>query len=212
MGNEDTKKRLLEAAGGIFARDGFAGATVRDICAAAEANVAAVNYHFGDKAGLYRAVFDYSFDCSCGKLAPPPDPTLPAEERLRIWVTGFLHRILDRGKPAWHGQLMAREMNEPTAVLDAVVENHIRPNMQQLDAIVRDLLPAKTPAAVLRRVSASTVGQCVFYHYCRPIFSRLHPEWKPTPDEVEAIAEHVTRFCLAGIRASASEARQPARR
>ena len=202
---EDTKKRLLEAAGEIFARDGFSGATVRDICTAAEANVAAVNYHFGDKAGLYRAVFDYSFDCSCGKNAEL-DPRLPVDERLRLWVTGFLHRILDRGKPAWHGQLMAREMHEPTEVLDAVVENHIRPNMDQISGIVRELVPKATPAAV-RRIAASAVGQCVFYHYCRPIFARLHPDWKPTPDEVEAIADHITQFCLAGIRASAPEAR-----
>lgn len=206
---EDTKRRLLEAAGGIFARDGFHGATVRDICAAADANVAAVNYHFGDKAGLYRAVFDFSFDCACA--GTPPDPTLPAEERLQAWIGAFLHRILDRGKPAWHGQLMAREMSEPTDVLDAVVETHIRPNMDHLAAIVRELLPRLTPAAQ-RRVTFSVVGQCVFYHHCRPIFSRLHPDWKPTPDEVDAIAEHLSRFCLAGIRALASDPKPHARR
>ena len=56
-----TRVRLLEAAGEIFASEGFDGATVRSICARADANVAAVHYHFGDKESLYREVVDYAF-------------------------------------------------------------------------------------------------------------------------------------------------------
>jgi AcrR family transcriptional regulator len=51
-----TEKRLLEATGAIFAEHGYRSATVRQICEKARANIAAVNYHFGDKEGLYRAV------------------------------------------------------------------------------------------------------------------------------------------------------------
>ena len=52
----ETEKRLLEAAGEIFAHYGYRAATVRQICEKAGANLAAVNYHFGDKEGLYLAV------------------------------------------------------------------------------------------------------------------------------------------------------------
>ena len=51
-----TRQRLLEAAGQVFAEQGFRAATVRDICQRAGANIAAVNYHFGDKEALYREV------------------------------------------------------------------------------------------------------------------------------------------------------------
>src|SRR5947208_13719431 len=51
-----TEKPLLEAAGEVFAEYGYRAATVRQICERATANIAAVNYHFGDKEGLYMAV------------------------------------------------------------------------------------------------------------------------------------------------------------
>ena len=51
--DRETRQRLLDAASRLFAERGFKDVTVRDICRAARANVAAVNYHFGDKRGLY---------------------------------------------------------------------------------------------------------------------------------------------------------------
>ena len=53
MSQDDTKTRLLEAAGEEFAEKGFEGATIRSIIERAKANIAAVNYHFGDKERLY---------------------------------------------------------------------------------------------------------------------------------------------------------------
>lgn len=58
MTSPDTKQRILTAAEAVFADQGFAGASLRAITQAAEVNLAAVNYHFGSKSGLYRAVFE----------------------------------------------------------------------------------------------------------------------------------------------------------
>src|SRR4030095_12192205 len=60
----ETRQRLLEAAGEVFAARGFRAATVREICQRAQANLAAVNYHFGDKERLYAAVLQYTFHCA----------------------------------------------------------------------------------------------------------------------------------------------------
>ena len=54
--DRETRERLLRTAARLFADRGFKKVTVRDICRTARANVAAVNYHFGDKLGLYREV------------------------------------------------------------------------------------------------------------------------------------------------------------
>lgn len=196
---DDTRERLLDAAGGILARDGFRAARVRDICAAAGANVAAVNYHFGDKLGLYRAVFAHAFAIAGPSMAGLPAGGSPAE-RLTAWVRDFVRRILDDGKPAWIAKLMAREMSDPTEVLDELVEHGIRPHFAELQATVRALVPGADPATV-RRCALSVVAQCVFYHHSRPVIERLHPRWRLTPAEAERIAVHIARFSLAGLAA-----------
>jgi len=53
MSEDDARTRILNVAGPIFAEKGFQATTIREICGQANVNVAAVNYHFGDKERLY---------------------------------------------------------------------------------------------------------------------------------------------------------------
>src|SRR3954471_21999469 len=116
VGSDETRRLLLEAAGAVFAEVGFRDATVREICARAGANVAAVNYHFGDKARLYTEVLLFAHACATAKypsgLGVADDP--PPAERLHAFVLSFLKRVFDEGRPAWHARIMTREMAEPT--------------------------------------------------------------------------------------------------
>src|ERR1043165_7395597 len=52
--DQETKQRLLDAAVKLFAERGFQNVTIRDVCKEAGANLAAVNYYFRDKLGLYK--------------------------------------------------------------------------------------------------------------------------------------------------------------
>jgi len=197
-----TRQRVLEAAVEVFTEHGFRKATVRDICKRANANVAAINYHFRDKEGLYTAVLQYAHQCACEKYPPQlglhGDATL--EQRLLAFVRSLLLRIFDEGRHAWHGKLMSREMFEPTRALDALVENNIRPLAQQLESIVSGLLGTQTNSELVRLCTMSIVAQCVFYHHARPVVSRLYPNQKYNPDEVGRLADHITNFSLGAIK------------
>ena len=57
--NVDTPERIIKAATSLFARHGHRAVTLKDVAREAKVNGAAVNYHFGDKAKLYRAVIDH---------------------------------------------------------------------------------------------------------------------------------------------------------
>ena len=107
----ETRERLLDAAGEVFAEHGFKRATVRDICARAGANVAAVNYYFRDKEGLYTTCLEQWARSALEKypllLGLPPNAS--AEERLSAFIRSFLLRLLDNSRYAWHGKLMSRE-------------------------------------------------------------------------------------------------------
>ena len=196
----DTRARLLEAAVEVFAEEGFRGATIQRICKLAGANIAAAHYHFGDKEGLYAAVFEYAERNAVERM--PPDTAegegKGPEERLRAHVASFLSRLLDPGKPAWIARLLARELIDPTPALDGLVRRRMRANHDQLADIIRALLgPGATPELV-RLCTLSVISQCVFYRNSAAVVSRLYPELVPSR-EVERLADHVTRFSLAAM-------------
>src|SRR4029450_7600075 len=139
--SEGTRQRLLDAAADVFAAGGYRRATVAEICRRAGANIAAAHYHFGDKQGLYAAVFDYALQRATSEEANggPEQPTT-AEDRLRVQVTSFVRRLLDPRRPAWIARLMAHELIEPSEVLDRLVRNRMRANHDQIADAVPELL------------------------------------------------------------------------
>jgi len=200
-GQAATREQLLAAAEEVFAAVGFRAATVRDICQRAGANIAAVNYHFGDKEALYTEVLQEALRRAKEKY--PPGLGLKAgagaEQRLRAFVLSFLLRIFDAGPQAHHGKLMAREMADPTRALDALVEQEIRPMCEQLHGIIADLLGAAASPESVRVCSMSVIGQVLFYHHSQPVIRRISPDLIFNPGQIERLAEHITRFSLAGI-------------
>lgn len=209
--SRDTRQRLLEAAGEVFADRGFRDATIQEICRRADANIAAVHYHFGDKEQLYRAVIQYAEQCAGESRPADLAPDAPAEKRLRAHIESFLVRLFDEGQPAWLGKLMAREMSEPTPGLDVIVQEKIRVTYRLVEAIVRELVgPGASDDDVLACV-LSVQGQCLFYRHCHPVITRLFPDRSFGRENVPDLASHITRFSLAGIRAIARSSKPPAR-
>ena len=197
----ETRQRLLEAAARLFAEHGFKHVTVRDICKEAGANVAAVNYYFRDKSGLYEEVIRriIVFMQQMMERAHDAGPNKTAEERLRHYIRTFLQHILQSGDECWQGILMAREMTDPTPGLDMIFQQAIRPNSDRVRDLVIEIMG--------RRAPDHAVGMCVgsiqtqMMGLANPIARRFIPNF--SPEVISALAEHITRFSLAGIRASA---------
>jgi len=198
----DTRERLLQAGGAVFSEAGFRDATVREIVTRAGANIAAVNYHFGDKEGLYSAVLQYYAKESLSKYPPHGGlhPEAPPEEQLHAFVRAFLLRIFDKGHQAVHGKMMAREMIEPTAALDRIVEQMIRPLYGRLCAIVKALAGPGVGILPVQRAAKSIVGQCLFYKHCAPVIKRLDAHL-PDLRDIDVLTDHIVAFSVAGIRA-----------
>lgn len=203
--SDETRSRLLQVAREVFGEVGFRRATVREICARAGANVAAINYHFGDKDRLYAEVVKSGIVLGLQKyptdMGLGPDPTPP--QRLHAFVRSFLYRTLGEGEHACSGRIMLWEMVEPTAALDELYRERIKHLYGMLQGIVSDLLgPAATPARV-RMGCASVLGQCAFYRLGESLLSKIQagPTTNLPPEQVEALAEHITRFSAAGLAA-----------
>jgi len=202
-----TRQRLLDAAGEVFAEQGFRAATVRAICARARANVAAIHYHFGDKEQLYREVLEHALQTALQRY--PPDlgvqPGASAEERLRAFVRSFLLRVLDESVPSYLFRMMTREMIEPTSALDGLVERVQRPLFERLRTIVAELLGPDASAREVVLCCQSVVGQCIFYRHCQPVIARMRHFADGAEPSIDDLADHIARVSLAGIRAYRGE-------
>lgn len=199
--DDATRHQLLAAAGGVFAEAGFRDATVREICRRAGANIAAVNYHFGDKEKLYAEVLRFAHGKTLEKHPVLLDVAAdaPPDKKLRAFVQSLLLRIFDKGPTAWHGRLMMREMIEPTAALDSLVEERIRPMAEQLQKIIAEILDCPLNDERVRPCSFSVVSQCLFYHHCQPVIVRLFPKQAFDLAGIARLADHITRFSLAAM-------------
>jgi AcrR family transcriptional regulator len=191
---------LLDAAGEVFAELGFRAATVREICRRAEANVAAVNYHFGAKETLYGEVLKFAHAQAMQHVPSAPVPDATPEQRLRGFVHAMIRGFLAEGRPAWHAKLMTREISEPTGMLEVIVETNVRPRFVMVKSIIQDLLGGRGTDDELRRCAWSVVGQCFFYRFGYPVLKRLHPPLKYDDAEIAAIADHIANFSLCAIK------------
>jgi AcrR family transcriptional regulator len=197
---DDTQHRLLEAAGRVFAEKGFRGATVREICQHAEANVAAVNYYFRDKEKLYSAAVHHAFQCRIEQMPVPhwPDGT-PPEQKLRDFIRVVLTRMLEAHAQPWQMQLLFRELSQPMAAGIELVRQFIRPVYEVLWGILREMLPGVSEEQ-LHLVSISIIGQCFYLKIGRPVLSLVVGSEEFQRYDTERLIEHITAFSLAAIR------------
>jgi TetR/AcrR family transcriptional regulator, regulator of cefoperazone and chloramphenicol sensitivity len=197
----ETRARLLSVATRLFAARGFRKVTVREICRDAHANVAAVNYHFGDKLGLYRQVLGSAIEVMRGTTAAARQAGegRPPEEQLRAYVQVFLQRVVGGGKDSWIHQLMSQEMADPTPVLDEVTEQVIRPRLLYISEIVGEMLQRQVDDQSVLRCVLSIQAQC-HVAQTNPVSRRLLPDLLSDPKQLDQMAEHIAQFSLAGIK------------
>ena len=203
----DTRARLLDAGTRLFAERGYHNVSVRDICAAAGANVAAVNYHFGGKLGLYRKVVGSAIAAiralSEAQIFAPDN--LPAEDRLRHYVRAFLPLIAGRDARAeaagvaWIHQIMRHERSDPTPLAPWIAAQAVTPRVKYLSRIMVELLGCAPNDARVKRCVVSVQAQLLFYAPDK-FRESAFKGWPPGPAELARAADHIAEFSLAGIR------------
>jgi AcrR family transcriptional regulator len=190
---DPTRQRLLDAAEQVFADKGFKAASVRDICRLAGANVAAVNYHFGNKERLYIEAVKHAHRC-CSEGMPFPDcaPGTAPVRKLRDFVRVMVSRMMQPSSLA-STQLMMRELAQPTTACAEVVQEYVQPLADKLGGILGELL---TDASRQKQflTAFSIVGQCLFYRHHRAVASLLVGQEEFQKFDVDLVANHVAEF------------------
>lgn len=201
-----TKDRLLEAAMGEFAEHGFRDTTVAAISEAAGANIAAINYHFGDKQALYLEAIQRAYESS--EAANPVDSgrgeAESPEEVLWRHVRAMCGQIFDPGEAGYFARIFARELAEPSFAIDFLFERFIQRRKAGLLAAVGEIMGPGASEDSVALCTVSVVAQFQFYNFNRIIREIGMRKGRKLPPP-EVIADHIVRFSLAGMEAIRKE-------
>jgi AcrR family transcriptional regulator len=197
---QDTRSRLLNAAMALFAERGFGQTTMAAISERSEANIAAVNYHFGDKRALYVEALRAAF-AEANRVYPvtPTDEAMPAEGRLRQHIHAMISQIFCVSDAGSLCRMVAKEFAEPTFAVDMIFSELISQNRAQMWSTVSDLLGPEMPEPRIHLAMVSIVAQFQFYNFSRLIREMGARSVLNLPDP-DAIAEHIYQFSLAGLK------------
>jgi len=200
MSKSTTKERLLEAACSIFADKGFHDTTVAEICEAAEANIASVNYHFGDKETLYAEVWQCAF--ALASESYPIDGGQPEtpEDYLHAFAYAVLHRIFSETPNGIFAKLLYREMASPTISLKKIATDYLLPQSQHLENIIQNMPGAPLDRQTLELCKHNIIAQCAFYNFSRPLRELMIGKQTIPEEEIDRIARHIARFSLGGLK------------
>ena len=196
---QEARTRLLDAALVLFAEQGFAKTSTREIAQAAQVNVASISYYFGDKAGLYHAVFTDPRSNPHMTAADIDHPGQSLADSVRVLLTSFTAPLKQGVQMQGCMKLHFREMLEPTGLWQAEINNNIRPaHMAMVQVLCRHLGVAQPDDAVHRLVFSIT-GLAMVLHVGADVIQAIAPQLIATPAAVDAYTEHMVASALSMV-------------
>jgi len=197
---KETRRRLLEAACDVFAERGYRQTKVADICRKAGANVASVNYYFGNKKNLYKRAWQHALENfeepALAEAVPPSSPN-----RLRHYIQTLIQSFTAGGDLGRFSRLYLMEMVNPTGLIQDAWHDLIEPRRRKLHAIIRDNMGPGADDLSLRFCELSIVNQCRMFVTIKPSDLEYMLDRPLSPDLIGQLAPHIADFSLAGIQA-----------
>lgn len=204
----ETRRSLLEAAGQIFAEQGYAAATSKDICARANANIAAVNYHFGSKDGLYAAVLEeaHSRIVSIEAMAAAARSKIEPKMKLKMFLDRIVAEACKGDSAGWELRVLSREVLSPSPMMAGLVENQIAPKAKFVRSIVGEIMQLSPDDPAVSRCILNLIGPVLMLLITdRALQKKVAPKLELDP---EALAEHMLGYALGGMEAVAKQRRK----
>ena len=155
-----TRAQLLETAGKLFAERGFANVTSKEICALASANMAAINYHFGSRDGLYEAVLlaAHAQLLDLDAMAAIAGGAGEAREKFRAIFGGILGHVIERDA-GWAMRVMVRELLSPSPSAQVLARKAVLPKAKLMMGVLADLLELPPNHGAVQRALAFVMTQ-----------------------------------------------------
>jgi TetR/AcrR family transcriptional regulator, regulator of cefoperazone and chloramphenicol sensitivity len=198
---EASRARLLGSGLRLFAQQGFAKTSTRELADAAGVNVAAIRYYFGDKAGLYRAVFLEPMGSTQEDIARYDGPELSLTQALAGLYAGFLEPLRRGDEARLCMKLHLREMLEPSGLWQEQIDRGIKPVHAALLGMLCRHFGVAAADEELHRLAVCIAGLGVHMHVGHDVIEQLAPDLSAGADALDRWAERLTMYAQAMIEA-----------
>ena len=202
--NELTRERILDEAEALFANNGYHAVSVREITRQAHCNLAAVNYHFGNKQNLYLEVFRSRWLPRASRLFQnfreslrnngDSSPNTVVESLARA----FLEGPLSADERMRHHKLIFGEFAQPTQAFELVADQVLKPLFTSLLADLRDVMPDTTGDKQMALNAFSILAMVLYFNMARPLITRFLDGYEEA-DLKNGLIDHIVEFSLNGI-------------
>jgi AcrR family transcriptional regulator len=172
--NGRTRDRILDEAETLFARKGYHAVSVREITNAANCNLAAVNYHFGNKQNLYLEVFRSRWLPRATQVHASFRKTLKANGDLtpstvvQSLAQAFLDGPLTDTERKRHHQLISGELAQPTEAFELVADQVLQPLFNNLLDDLHAAMPEEMEGEQLALNAFSILAMVLYFNLARP--------------------------------------------
>ena len=195
----ESRERLLHAALRLFAAQGFAKTSIREIASAADVNIAAISYYFGDKAGLYRTLFTEALGCPTDAIAQSSHAELTLHDALSGVLLGFLDLLKQDELVQLGTRLHFREMIEPTGMREETIDTGIRPAHAMLVKLLSRHLGLARADDGVHRLAFSIIGLGVQMFLTRDVIQAIRPQLLATPAAIDTWAARMVDYAEAMV-------------
>lgn len=204
-----SRERLLLAAMRLFAEQGYAKTSTREIALAASTNIASISYYFGDKAGLYRAAFTEPAPTRRRDVAEFTQPGFTLRESLRAFYGQLLEPLKEGDIARLCMRMWFREMLEPTGVWDAEIENDIRPSHDALVQVLARHLGVDSPGEDISRLAFCIVGQALQLMIARDVIDKISPDLLASEAGIDTWLDRLVDYGEAMVQAEQARMQAP---
>jgi AcrR family transcriptional regulator len=209
MGQADTKKNILDAAEKLFSRQGFSSTSLRVLTKEAGVNLAAVNYHFGSKEELIKAVIERRLlplnllrveKLQSVKKRAEEEKRLPGVREVLLAFIEPTFAFRKSGKGAQNFiTLIGRAFSEPEGTVREIFLDLVRPVLQLLHDLLCKALPQVPREVIFLRLhfTLGAMGHAMNMHHV----SCLVPEGQDFNIDAVSMAEQFVGFVVSGLEA-----------
>jgi len=209
---QERRERILQAATELFARHGFEQTTTRQIADAAQSNIAAIKYYFGDKQGLIIAVME----AARNRIADGGGPMMvvpqeDARESLKQWVTWVLRTARRRRQAdATTASLMMHALAARSEMIGPLAARMGAPVRANILILVDELTSRSLSSDIRESAFAFIFSLCSNFVHGGVLLENMGITVPDDDDELDRLAERLTDFIVGGLHTMTDLARREA--